>query len=77
MRVSARVIVSRRRDVVRIPLAAVADRADRPSVTVRSPSGALRRRAVELGLAGAQFVEVRSGLRAGELVVMPAAGAGA
>jgi multidrug efflux pump subunit AcrA (membrane-fusion protein) len=77
MSVSARVIVSRRRDVVRIPLAAVADRADRPSVTVRSPSGALRRRAVELGLAGAQFVEVRSGLRAGELVVMPAAGAGA
>ena len=77
MSVSARVIVSRRQDVVRIPLAAVDHTADRPSVMVRGPSGALRRRPVELGLSGAELVEVRSGLRAGERVVIPGGGGGA
>ena len=75
MSVSARVIVSRRRDVVRIPLAAVAHKAGRPTVTVRTRSGAVRRRAVVLGLSGAEFVEVHSGLRAGERVVIRSAGA--
>ena len=74
MSVSARVIVSRRQDVVRIPLAAVAHKEDRPSVMVRTRSGVVARRAIELGLSGAEFVEVRSGLRAGEHVVMPSSG---
>ncbi|MCW3016032.1 MAG: hlyD1, partial [Solirubrobacterales bacterium] len=74
MSVSARVIVARRRDVVRIPVAAVVHRDARPSVTVRARSGALDRRPVRLGLSGTQFVEVRSGLRAGERVVMPSGG---
>jgi len=60
---------------VRIPLAAVADKAGRPTVTVRTRSGAVRRRAVVLGLSGAEFVEVHSGLRAGERVVIRSAGA--
>jgi multidrug efflux pump subunit AcrA (membrane-fusion protein) len=77
MSVSARVIVSQRRDVVRIPLAAVADKDGRPSVIVRDRSGAVRRRSVELGLRGAEFVEVRSGLHAGERVVVPSGGGGA
>ncbi|HEX8159139.1 MAG TPA: efflux RND transporter periplasmic adaptor subunit, partial [Solirubrobacteraceae bacterium] len=71
MSVSARVIISRHRGVVRVPLAAVAHKEDRPSVTVRSASGALERRPVKLGLSGAEFVEIHSGLRAGERVVMP------
>jgi multidrug efflux pump subunit AcrA (membrane-fusion protein) len=74
MSVSARVIVARRRDVVRIPLAAVAHRDAQPSVTVRGRSGALERRPVQLGLTGSQFVEVRSGVRAGERVVLPSGG---
>jgi RND family efflux transporter MFP subunit len=77
MSVSARVIVSRRRDVVRIPLAAVAGKDGRPSVMVRDRGGAVRQRSVELGLRGAEFVEVRSGLRAGERVVVPSGGGGA
>ncbi|MDX6681718.1 MAG: HlyD family secretion protein [Solirubrobacteraceae bacterium] len=75
MSVSARVVVTRRRDVVRIPLAAVAREGGGPSVMVRTRSGALRRRAIVLGLSGAEFAEVRSGLRAGERVVLPAGGA--
>jgi RND family efflux transporter MFP subunit len=74
MSVSARVIVSRRRNVVRVPLAAISRKGDRPGVTVRSASGALQRRPVKLGLSGAELVEVRSGLRAGERVVVPTAG---
>jgi RND family efflux transporter MFP subunit len=74
MSVSARIIVSRRRGVVRVPVAAVNDQGDRPTVMVRDPSGALRKRVVEVGLAGATYVEVRSGLRAGERVLVAAGG---
>lgn len=73
MSVSARVIVSQRKDVVRIPLTAVAHKQSRPTVIVRASSGADRQRPVKLGLSGAEFVEVRSGLRAGERVVVPGA----
>jgi macrolide-specific efflux system membrane fusion protein len=76
MSVSARVIVRRARDVVRIPQQAVVDRGGGSSVTVRTASGALRPRPVELGLAGATFVEVRSGLRAGERILVPQGGGG-
>jgi RND family efflux transporter MFP subunit len=76
MSVSARVIVRRRRDVVRIPQQAVVDRGGGSTVTVRAASGALRTRPVELGLAGATFVEVRSGLRAGERILVPQGGGG-
>ena len=76
MSVSARVIVRRRRDVVRIPQQAVVDRGGGSTVTVRTASGALRTRPVELGLAGATFVEVRSGLRAGERILVPQGGGG-
>jgi RND family efflux transporter MFP subunit len=74
MSVSARVIVARRTDVVRIPLAAVAHKEARPAVTVRRRDGTLERRGVKLGLSGSEFVEVRSGLQAGERVVLPSTG---
>jgi multidrug efflux pump subunit AcrA (membrane-fusion protein) len=74
MSVSVRIVVASRRDVVRIPVDAVVDKGDQPTITVRARSGALVRRPVELGLAGAAFVEVRSGLRAGERVLLPAGG---
>lgn len=69
--VSARIIVRRRRDVVRVPLAAIVD----GGVTVRGATGRLRRRQVRLGLRGAEFIEVGSGLRAGERVLVPTGGA--
>jgi RND family efflux transporter MFP subunit len=74
MSVSARIIVSQRRGVVRVPVAAVNDQGDSPTVMVRDRSGALRKRVVEVGLAGATYVEVRSGLRAGERVLVAAGG---
>jgi macrolide-specific efflux system membrane fusion protein len=74
MSVSARIVVASHPHVVRIPVDAVVDSGAQPTVTVRSASGALRRRPVETGLTGATFVEVRSGLRAGERVVVPSGG---
>jgi RND family efflux transporter MFP subunit len=74
MSVSARIVVASHPDVVRIPLDAVIDQGDRTIVTVKAPTGAVARRPVELGLAGTQFVEVRSGLRAGERVLVPSGG---
>gem|GEM_PF-2818775 len=74
MSASARVIVTRRTDVIRVPLAAIAHKDSNPSVTIRTASGVLRRRTVQLGLSGAEFVEVRSGLHAGERVVLPSSG---
>jgi RND family efflux transporter MFP subunit len=75
MSVSARIVVTSHPDVVRIPLDAVVDQGPRTTVTVKAPTGAAARRPVELGIAGTQFVEVRSGLRAGERVLVPSGGA--
>jgi multidrug efflux pump subunit AcrA (membrane-fusion protein) len=71
MSVSARIATRMRRDVVRIPATAVSDEG-KPIVAVGEPSGRLRRRQVEVGLRGASLVEVRSGLRPGNQVLVPA-----
>jgi HlyD family secretion protein len=73
MSVSARIVTRIRRNVLRIPSAAVSG-GEKPSVMVRSPSGTLSRRPVELGLEGPSMVEVRSGLRPGDRVLVGAAG---
>jgi hypothetical protein len=44
-------------------------------VTVKSSSGALVQRTVKTGLEGKTFIEVRSGVRAGERVLVPSSGA--
>jgi macrolide-specific efflux system membrane fusion protein len=75
MSVSARIIIQSRRDVVRVPLDAIVDRGGRSTVTVKSSSGALVQRTVETGLEGKTFIEVRSGVRAGERVLIPSSGA--
>jgi HlyD family secretion protein len=74
MSVSARVVVSERRGVVRVPTAAVSDYGSNSVVMVRGPAGALKRRVVALGLQGTHSVEIRSGLRPGERVFVPAGG---
>lgn len=73
MSVSARIVTRIRRNVVRIPSAALSG-GDRPAVMVRGPFGTPTRRPVELGLRGPKLVEVRSGLRVGDRVLVPAGG---
>lgn len=70
MNVSVKIIVAERRHVVRVPLEAVRG----ATVSVMSPSGPRTRR-VTLGLADNKQVEVTSGLRAGERVLLGAQGA--
>jgi len=65
MNVSVRIIVAERRNVVRVPLEAVVGH----TVTVVD-AGARRSVHVRLGLADNKQVEVRSGLQAGERVVV-------
>jgi multidrug resistance efflux pump len=66
MNVSVKVIVAQRRNVVRVPLEAVAH----STVTVVAPSGKTSLRRVTLGLADNKQVEIRSGLRSGERVLL-------
>jgi membrane fusion protein (multidrug efflux system) len=72
MSVSARIVVASRQGVVRVPVAAVKDAGGDASVLVKGASGALVRRPVKVGLADPQYVEVRSGLQAGERVLTTA-----
>jgi HlyD family secretion protein len=73
MNVSVRIIVAERHDVVQVPVEAVShDAEDRPFATVISGSGDTSTRKLELGLANNKSVEVESGLRDGERVVLAA-----
>ncbi len=75
MNVSARIVVAKRHDVVHVPLEAVAQDGDNATVTVVDAAGAQSVRPVRLGLADNKIVEIRSGLKAGERVLLAAAGA--
>lgn len=72
MSVSAKVITKSRPNVVRVPVGAVSE-GDQPEIMVQGPSGAVTSRPVEVGLSSPDFVEITSGLKAGERVVVPAA----
>jgi HlyD family secretion protein len=72
MTVSVRVVAARRHAVVRIPLEA----ANGSTVTVLTPTGKTTERYVVLGLSNNTYVEVRSGLRPGERVVLNRQGGG-
>lgn len=72
MSVSVRVIVDSREDVLRIPVEAIEDREGKEAtVNVRTKSGEVTQRDIELGLVGSTYAEVRSGLRGGDRVVLP------
>jgi multidrug efflux pump subunit AcrA (membrane-fusion protein) len=72
MNVSVRIIVAQHRDVVQVPLDAVAsDDEDRPIVTVLGPDGETTRR-VTLGLENNKNVEIVKGLKEGERVMVAA-----
>jgi HlyD family secretion protein len=71
MNVSVRIIVAQRRNVLQVPLEAVSrDDEDRAIVEVLDASGEPVTRRVKLGLANNQKVEVVSGLKAGERVML-------
>lgn len=73
MSVSVRVVVDVREDVLRIPVEAIEDReGTEATVRVRARSGEAKERQIELGLVGATYAEVRSGLREGDRVLLPA-----
>jgi RND family efflux transporter MFP subunit len=73
MSVSLRVVVAAVDDAVRLPLDAIEDREGKiATITVRTRSGELREREVKLGLVGAAYAEVTSGLRPGDKVAIPA-----
>ena len=74
MNVSVRIVVARRLDVVHVPLEAVAQDGEKATVTVVDAAGAQSVRPVRLGLADNKIVEIRSGLKAGERVLLAAAG---
>ena len=71
MSVSVRIVVAAATDVLRIPVDAIEDRDGRDAtVVVRTRSGKTSDRSVRLGLVGASYAEVRSGLAAGDKVVV-------
>ena len=74
MNVSVRIVVARRLDVVHVPLEAVAQDGEKATVTVVDAAGVQSVRPVRLGLADNKIVEIRSGLKAGERVLLAAAG---
>jgi RND family efflux transporter MFP subunit len=75
MNVSVRIVVANRRNVVRVPLEAVAQgNAHSGTVTVVNAAGKTSVRTVTLGLANNKDVEVKHGLKAGERVVLAGAG---
>jgi len=74
MNVSVRIAVAKRFGVVHVPLEAVAQDAGEATVTVVDEAGAESVRPVELGLADNKIVEIRSGLKAGERVLLAAGG---
>ena len=74
MNVSVEIIVAQKENVLQLPLDAITtDEEDNNTVTVIDANGNTSTRAVTLGLANNQVVEITKGLKEGERVVMPAA----
>lgn len=74
MNVSVRIVVAKRLGVVHVPLEAVAQDGEQPTVTVLGAGGARSVHTVKLGLADNKIIEIRSGLKAGERVLLGGGG---
>ena len=71
MNVSVRIVVSRRRHVIQVPVEAVSrSGGGAGQVRVLNTDGGVSRRIVQLGLANNNVVEITDGLRVGERVVL-------
>jgi HlyD family secretion protein len=71
MNVSVRIVVARRSDVIQVPLEAVAQDGEEPTVTVLNEEGEETERPVTTGLASNDAIQIVKGLRDGERVVLP------
>jgi HlyD family secretion protein len=72
MSVSVHIILEQARNVVTVPLDAVAGAdGERPTVTVMAPSGKTKVQKVELGIEDNKSVQIVSGLRPGAQIVLP------
>ena len=77
MSVSVHIVVAQRRNVVQVPLEAVSrDDEDRPFVTTTDTAGNSVDRRVTLGLSNNKNVEIKKGLRAGQVIDLPEAQSG-
>lgn len=73
MSISVRVVVAEREDVLRVPLDVLDGREGKDAtVQVLTRSGKVKEREIKLGLISSTHAEVRSGLSAGDEVVVPA-----
>lgn len=69
--VSVEIIQEQRQNVVALDLAAIVRSRSSPFVWIRDTQGKAQKRPVTLGLEGVTTVEVKSGLRPGEQVILP------
>jgi HlyD family secretion protein len=68
MNVSVTIVVAKKSDVLQVPLEAVNQEGEEPTVTVFDSAGEPTTRTVQLGLANNKSVEILKGLREGERV---------
>jgi Fe2+ transport system protein FeoA len=64
------VVVEESVDAVVVPIAAVLSDGGQETVRVVTPDGVIERRAIETGMLDGAYVEVVSGLAAGEYVIL-------
>ncbi len=69
--VSVEIIVQQREKVVAVSTEAIQDGEEKPFVWIKDAQNKARKRTVTLGLEGANKVEVKSGLKVGEKIIVP------
>lgn len=72
MNVNAEILVTAKKDVLLIPIAAITDRGNRKFVKLQSAGSAGKLTEVKVGLSTLTLVEITSGLKQGEVVVYSA-----
>lgn len=69
--VSVEIVVEQRKKVVAVKLEAIQRGEEKPFVWIKDAQNRARKRTVTLGLEGANQVEVKSGLKIGEKIILP------
>jgi HlyD family secretion protein len=69
--VSVEIVTARRQNVVAIPPEAIQRSQEAPFVWLKDSQGKSKKQPIQLGLQGLQAIEVTSGLKAGEQLVIP------
>ncbi|MDY6900575.1 MAG: HlyD family efflux transporter periplasmic adaptor subunit, partial [Cyanobacteriota bacterium] len=69
--VSAEIVIEQRKKVVAVKLEAIQRGEEKPFVWIKDVQNRARKRTVTLGLEGASQVEVKSGLKVGEKIILP------